>query len=192
MVLKLLLLEKRVWNDCVLYMLVPALVLFYWRGTWELCDIYFYPDSLQKSAICSMLIGYLGMAGYFFVQYVLHRYHVHYPRKENQRANDVLSVLSRVETYIVGFFVVNAWRGLWFFQDIWLIPSNPTVSAWVSHVVGVVFLISLSKLKSVYAPPAVDMNDTDHGATRLNLLSYEFPSNTSGSTDIEQNDGRKL
>lgn len=156
----------------MLYIFVPALVLCYWRGTWELCDIYFFPDSLNKSTLLSLIVGYGGMACYFMMQYFLYHIRHHNPKRENIYENIVFSALSRVETYFVGFFVVNCWRGLWFFQDIYLIPSNPTMSAWASHCIGIVFLVALSKLKSVYAPPAVEINDTDHGATRMNLLSY--------------------
>ena len=158
------------WNDLILYAVVPALTLFYWRGTWEICNIYIYPGEYVKTAWASLTIGYVGLALYFSLQYVSCRYHVNNPRESDHSLDTVIFMFSRLESYFVGFFVVNCWRGLWYLQDIYLVPTYPVLSAWLSHSVGVVFLICLRKFKSVYAPPAIDMDD---GAdARMNLLDY--------------------
>jgi hypothetical protein len=164
--------DPRCWSDLAAYLIVPTFTLFYWRGTWLLCEHYIFPNHLVRSGWGSLAIGYGGLALFFLCQYyglVGHLYHemvLPLPKKQ------FLLYCSRIESYFVGFFVVNAWRGLWLLQDIYLVPSDPTLSFWISHVLGVVVLIICQHFKSVYAPPAVYFTDTEFECTRLKFLTY--------------------
>eukprot|EP00041_Stephanoeca_diplocostata_P018425 m.385698 g.385698 ORF g.385698 m.385698 type:complete len:324 (-) comp21011_c0_seq1:445-1416(-) len=46
----------------MLHSLVSIFVVFYWRGTWVMMDVYLYPndDTVERSAWCSVAIGYGG------------------------------------------------------------------------------------------------------------------------------------
>ncbi len=42
---------------------------------------------------------------------------------------------------MIAFALVSFWRGMWGLLDIYLLPESPTLSLWVSVVIGVVVLI---------------------------------------------------
>jgi hypothetical protein len=170
--------------DFGMYAFVPVFTLFFWRGTWLLCDHYFYRDNLTASAWCSLVVGYVGSALFFAWQYCWH--YSKYKKLVDINmcsvscTKDVTAIvfllLTRLETYIVGFFTVNSWRGIWLLQDVYLLAARPLLSAWVSHTIGTVCLILLCRFKSVYAPPVVSLTDNDFSATHLALLSRDCDS----------------
>ncbi len=41
---------------------------------------------------------------------------------------------------IISFAVISFWRGIWNLMDIYLLPANEAMSAWVSLVVGLAVL----------------------------------------------------
>ena len=44
-------------------------------------------------------------------------------------------------TYVFGFIVVNAWRGLWLCQDLYIVFDElPTLSPWLSHCMWGIYL----------------------------------------------------
>lgn len=65
-----------------------------------------------------------------------------------------LYLTNSIKTYYFGFVVVNAWRGLWFFQDLYIVfPDTPMLSPWISHIVGIFVLMVLSHFQSMLGPP---------------------------------------
>ena len=44
---------------------------------------------------------------------------------------------------LIGFAVVNFWRGVWGLMDEHLLPSNYNLSLWVSVFLGIIILIIL-------------------------------------------------
>jgi hypothetical protein len=40
-----------------LWIIINISIVFLWRGTWGLIDIFFYPDNLQKSYAYSVALG---------------------------------------------------------------------------------------------------------------------------------------
>lgn len=164
-------------QDFLLYVTVPVFTLFYWRGTWQLCTHYFYSGDEERSAWCSLLVGYGGMALFFLWQCIFHQSSLKQSCDINHMFNEkgfklaLLFMLTRLESYVVGFFVVNAWRGLWLLQNIYLLPDDAFVSSWLSHIIGTVALVLLLHLKSVYAPPVIFCRDDEQSITKLSLLS---------------------
>lgn len=69
-------------------------------------------------------------------------------------------LINNLKTYYFGFIVVNAWRGLWYCQDLYIIfPDTPMLSPWVSHIGGIIMLMALAHFQSVLAPPYCHMPD---------------------------------
>jgi hypothetical protein len=180
------LLDSRCWTDLITYLIVPTFTLFYWRGTWMLCEVYIFPNNATHMAWSSLAIGYGGLGLFFIFQYYGLVGHIYdelilpFPKKQ------FLLYCSRVESYFVGFCVVNAWRGLWLLQDLYLIPSDPTLSFWISHLLGVLVLIIFQHFKSVYAPPVVYFTDSEFECTRLKLLNYSNQEEESFSIEMAQ------
>ncbi len=44
---------------------------------------------------------------------------------------------------LIGFAVVNFWRGIWGLLDEYLLPSNYELSIWISVFLGIIILIIL-------------------------------------------------
>lgn len=143
------------------FVIVPVFVLFYWRGTWLLCDAYF-PVDTKISGWWSIVIGYGGLV-------ILAVYEWLYgsifckssPSTTTQFDPFMKSLVSRTRTYIVGFLVVNSWRGLWLLQEVYLYPSHPIASAWISHGIGTAVLVLFLHLQSILAPPVLLAPDND-------------------------------
>jgi len=161
-------------KDLFIYVTVPVFTLFYWRGTWNLCDQYFYPNDLKASAWLSLAVGYIGAAIFFTWQYCFYNTALKKLFDLTIRETGIVSMLlllmGRVETYVVAYFVVNAWRGLWLLQEVYLITEHPLLSAWVSHIIGAVCLMLLGHMQSVFAPPIIMLPDSDTTAIRLKCL----------------------
>ena len=64
-----------------------------------------------------------------------------------------------LHTYVLGFFVVSCWRGVWLLQDIYILPNDRLHSAWVSHCVGFGALTLGCHFQSVLAPPGLLLGD---------------------------------
>ena len=160
---------ETVWLRYLVFIIVPVFVLFYWRGTWILVDIYTKKISLEWSGWISMLIGYGGLILFWlFETYVYKGILGHSPtqnttfevlQSSDTVTNKVFLLLSRLRTYWLGFLVVNCWRGLWLLQDVHLLPSNPLWSAWTSHSLGALVLVLFIHLNSILAPPVLYTHD---------------------------------
>ena len=174
-----MIIDQDIINDILLYVTVPVFTLFYWRGTWQICDHYFFSDDLEASAWCSLLVGYCGFGIFYVWQYLwVNSEYRRMPMFDLTRTPDtkdvqyiIVATLTRIETYIIGFLTVNCWRGIWLLQDVYLLTTNLVLSSWVSHIIGTIMLVFLLHLKSVYAPPVVYMRDKDFEPTLLSLLS---------------------
>jgi hypothetical protein len=191
-------LVKEMKRDLVRFALMPILALFYWRGTWVLCDEYLYKNDMKKTCFASLIIGYGGLVVSLFLQVyseeLLRRLSNNRAKKLHPFLEMLVFGIDRLHIYIVGFEVVNCWRGLWFLQDIYILPHSKAHSAWISHAIGVISLMILSvspyiifiplisssrcNFQSVLAPPVLLLSDNQpvpiaDGYRRLsrNLLS---------------------
>jgi hypothetical protein len=46
-----------IWKKRIEAFFVGAAIILFWRGIWNLADLYLYPDSPNISAFASMFIG---------------------------------------------------------------------------------------------------------------------------------------
>lgn len=161
---------------------VGILVTFYWRGTWILADMYFFPDSLETSAWFSVGIGFGGVVMLALPQLFQRLSESNENQTTPETASSHADILSReslslatqlrklilrfVHAYVLAFFVVNYWRGSWLLIDVHILPSNPKASAWLTHGIGVVALVVFGHFHSAIAPPGIRIADFGTEAIR--------------------------
>ena len=155
--------ERKKKNDLFYYIFYPIFALFYWRGTWNLCNLLIYQNNLLFSSIISLIIGYGGLAVSLFLQIYIKKSNLIYDLlgiEMNSRWYLYLSkLIYRFHLYLIGFYVVNCWRGLWLLQDRLILTNYPLISALISHLIGVISLFLFNYFQTVFAPPVLILSD---------------------------------
>ncbi|XP_038215074.1 uncharacterized protein LOC119834696 isoform X1 [Zerene cesonia] len=129
--------------DCVFSVtVVGSLVVFVWRGSWALLDIFLFPDDPSKSCWTSLIMGYSLVVVTFSLQVPMR-----WAAAKLQGAGRLLLV----DFYhLVSFLAtVNVWRGVWGLLDIYFYPESPKLSNWSSHIVSLALLILLNCSNSI-------------------------------------------
>ncbi|VEN47732.1 unnamed protein product [Callosobruchus maculatus] len=124
--------------DCLFSVVVVGiLVVFIWRGSWILVDIFLYPEDLTKSAWGSLVIGYVAVVTAFLLQpcakYLC----------DKASGTSRLLISDIVNLYAL-FGTVNVWRGIWNLLEIYFIPDDIVLSCWITHIVSFSLLILMS------------------------------------------------
>ncbi|XP_034827229.1 uncharacterized protein fusl isoform X2 [Maniola hyperantus] len=129
--------------DCVFSVtVVGSLVVFVWRGSWALLDIFLYPHDQVKSFWTSLVVGYSLVILTFAAQAP-----VRWAVAKLQGAPRLL--LADVYHLISFFATVNVWRGIWGLLDVYFFPDSPKLSNWSSHIASLVLLILLNCSNSI-------------------------------------------
>ncbi|XP_024936877.1 uncharacterized protein LOC107263734 isoform X1 [Cephus cinctus] len=129
--------------DCAFSVgVVGTLVVFVWRGFWVLFDIYLFPQNREYSALGSVVIGYIIVTITFVLQPLMRYVCARLKGLARLAATDAFLLLSFLGT-------VNVWRGIWNVLDLWLLPEQPELSCWITHVFCFVFLVLLNCSNSV-------------------------------------------
>ncbi|XP_006608450.1 uncharacterized protein LOC122721104 isoform X3 [Apis laboriosa] len=129
--------------DCAFSVgVVGTLVVFVWRGVWILFDLYLFPDNHEYSAIGSLAIGYVIVTMTFSLQPLMRYACARLQGLARLIVADCFLLLSFLGT-------VNVWRGIWNVLDLWLVPDNPEMSCWITHVGCFVFLVLLNCSNSI-------------------------------------------
>ncbi|XP_035663779.1 uncharacterized protein LOC118407381 [Branchiostoma floridae] len=135
-----------------------AVVLF-WRGTWEMFDLFLFPDNKQLTALSCLAIGYI----LYLVQTVLQ-----FPAMRLSRRLEkylVLQVvLEDIFNLVSAVCAVSYWRGVWLTCDLVLLPDAPTLSLLVSHAVGTGVLYLACAGRSVIVTGCVIDGEAKDGA----------------------------
>ena len=87
-----------------IFVLAP-LVVFYWRGSFQVLDIYTYPSDLALSSWINVVIGIVGTVAVNLLQGFLHT------RVNRIKVPALQLAIKRLYTYIFGWIIVNHWRG---------------------------------------------------------------------------------
>ena len=130
----------------VSFIVVPIMVVWYFRGAWGLLDHYLWGfsadgDDLNRSLGTGTAITVACLAtGSDNVMLML-------PKLSN-RWNQVLG---RLRTLVLALGAVSFWRTVWYCLDTFFVFDS---SAWLSHVVGVVGLTAMGCFSSVAASGA--------------------------------------
>ncbi|CAG4985615.1 unnamed protein product [Parnassius apollo] len=129
--------------DCIFSVaVVGSLVVFVWRGSWALLDIFLYPDDQIRSFWTSLIIGYVIVLVTFAMQvpmrWVVARLH----GAPRLLLVDIYHLISFVAT-------VNVWRGVWGLLDVYYFPDKPKLSNWSTHIISLTLLILLNCSNSI-------------------------------------------
>lgn len=129
--------------DCAFSVgVVGTLVVFVWRGVWILFDLYLFPENPEYSAVGSLAIGYLIVAVTFCLQPLM--------RYVCARLQGLIRLIVADAFLLLSFLgTVNVWRGIWIALDLWLLPDNPELSCWITHISCFVFLVLLNCSNSI-------------------------------------------
>lgn len=131
--------------------IIAPLVVFYWRGTWNLSGFYLYPNNNIHSSVASLLIGIVGHLVFTIWQRTFEKY------LDANRHRLVYYVGSRLYTAVFGFICVNCWRGGWQLIDHYSAGDMTTI-LWIT-IIAIVALIALKSLRNVVATPFVLITD---------------------------------
>ncbi|XP_061729734.1 uncharacterized protein LOC133534580 isoform X2 [Cydia pomonella] len=129
--------------DCVFSVaVVGSLVVFVWRGSWALLDMFLFPDDQLRSCWTSLLVGYALVVATFALQAPV--------RWAAARLHGAARLLLADVYHLVSFLAtVNVWRGVWGLLDIYLFPDSPKISNWCTHIVSLTLLILLNCSNSI-------------------------------------------
>ncbi|CAH1101314.1 unnamed protein product [Psylliodes chrysocephalus] len=121
--------------DCLFSILVVGtLVVFVWRGVWQLIDIFLFPNDEIFSSWSSLVLGYLVVASAFLLQPLM-KYLC-----ERLTGTTRLLIADTFVLYAL-FGTVNVWRGIWNLLNIYFLPDNLEMSCWITHWVSLIILI---------------------------------------------------
>ncbi|KAF5285639.1 hypothetical protein FQA39_LY16545 [Lamprigera yunnana] len=123
--------------DCLFSVLIiGTLVVFVWRGAWILVDIYLFPEDSIWSSWASLVLGYTIVAIAFMIQPIM-----------RWICDRITGIARLLVTDVFLFFsflgTVNVWRGIWNLLNIYFLPENKELSAWITHWVCLILLILL-------------------------------------------------
>jgi len=106
---------------------IGPLVVCYWRGTWELLDVFLYPDNKAASGWTCTAVGNIGLLCIVYAQKPLARW---------MHADNTLHWLVgyHLYTYVLGGLNVCHWRGVWVLLDHYTGVS--VLSSWTTFAIG--------------------------------------------------------
>ena len=132
--------------------LISPLVVGYWRGFWQLMDLFLWPSYILGSVLTSLLIGINGHLLFLFSQNHIKRF---FDRIQTKKI--LCWILSRLYTVVFAIFCVNHWRGVWQLWDLYTGVSWQ--SGAVSTALGVLLLVISRGVKNLVAPPFMIVPD---------------------------------
>eukprot|EP00045_Choanoeca_perplexa_P001310 m.18928 g.18928 ORF g.18928 m.18928 type:complete len:197 (-) comp10864_c0_seq1:86-676(-) len=142
---------RQAWDVFITIFVVGLSVLFVWRGSWTLFDRYLAPDDLAASAWYSLLLGVCIAVGAFLLQTFA-------PATFKDKSL-LHSIALRCILLLYAIGSVAFWRGVWYLQDVYLIPSQPELSSWTSVAIGTVVLLCCNSFRSTLASPFFTASD---------------------------------
>lgn len=131
--------------------IVAPLIVFYWRGTWNLSEIYLYPHKKIQSSVASLLIGIAGHLVFTIWQRTFEKF------LDANRHRLIFYVGSRIYTAIFGIICVNCWRGGWQLIDHYTARDMTTILS--ITFLAILALMALKSLRNVVATPFVIITD---------------------------------
>lgn len=138
------------------WLLVAPLVVSYWRGTWNLMEVYLLPGNKIHSSMASLAIGIVGHLVFTIGQ---GSFRSHF---DPDRHRLTFYCGSRLYTSVFGVVCVNCWRGGWQLIDHYTARNMMTILS--ITIFAITALMMLKTLRNVAAPPFVIVTDTtqDH------------------------------
>ena len=118
---------------------IAPLVVFYWRGTWELLNVYLFPDDQPVSGWTCLALGNVGLLCLVYLQQPLARW---------MRVDNPLHWMLgfHAHTYVLGSLNICQWRGVWILLDHY--TGVNVLSSWTSFAIGRLYNALLKRLQS--------------------------------------------
>ena len=114
---------------------IHQLVVFYWRGVWEIFDVHVSPDDHTTSALVSLIIA-IGLQSFVCLLSAV----ANFLCRSSARPKVVRWALEVVVFFFANLVAVSLWRAVWLLLDELVLPDNPGVSAGMTHAIGIVVL----------------------------------------------------
>jgi hypothetical protein len=119
--------------------IIHQLVVFLWRGAWEILDLHLFPDDPPLSAITTLVASFVLQMALCLLQPAISAL---YRGPTNSGGSGPWQRWA-VETgtfFFANLVSVSHWRGVWMLLDNFVLPSSLVASAALTHVVGLVVL----------------------------------------------------
>jgi len=111
---------------------IGPLVVFYWRGTWELLNSYLLPEHQAASGWTCSAIGNVGLLCLVYLQESLARW-----IRVDNKLHWILGC--HLYTYVLGAVNVCQWRGAWILLDYYTDVS--VLNSWLTFAIGITYII---------------------------------------------------
>jgi len=108
--------------------IIAPLVVFHWRGTWELLNVYLLPHDQAASGWICCAIGNVGIVGLVYLQKPLARW-----LRVDVSLHWILGY--HLYTYVLWFLNICHWRGAWVLLDHYTGVS--VLSSWTTFAIGI-------------------------------------------------------
>jgi hypothetical protein len=130
---------------------LPILVVWYWRGCWQLQDLYFWGLTANEHDLLVSL-GWSALLG-LICTVLASEPLVHFIPNvdEKQQYGMTLFLIGRLRTMALAVGAVSFWRIIW---TLWDLGGTTNASAWTSEVISVFLLTTMGCVSCITAPPS--------------------------------------
>ena len=158
--------EKRILNLINIHVLdvtmtfivLPILVVWFWRGSWGLFDVLLWGYESQWKLYLSLLFGMVIAFGGLFIGSLDGSF---LPSPSTSiRLYTFSFVFKRIQTAILAISTVSFWRVVWYTWDEF-IGGSTLWSGWVSHILSIGGLVLMGCMSCIVASPTVVAVDAD-------------------------------
>jgi hypothetical protein len=136
------------------FLVVPIMVVWFWRGSWLVSDYYLWGFSPERQDLSLSLVWSFIIA--FGLMFPTSETVFAFVTVKNPLA---LGLLGRLRTWLLAWGTVNLWRVVWYIWDEFL-GGTTQWSAWISHAVRVVCLTAMGCMSCIVAPASTMGVDT--------------------------------
>ena len=126
-------------------------VVGYWRGCWQLMDLYLFANNKLLSIYASFILGVAIELVFCVTQSQLTEIF------DYKKRHQLFLLVSRLYSIIFAFGCVNHWRGVWAMWDYY--TGVGWESSLISMMLGILSLIMARGLVNIGAPPFVFLTD---------------------------------
>jgi len=114
--------------------IIHQLVVFYWRGVWEIFDVHLLPEDSHTSALICLLIACTVQLLVCLIEVAANCF------CQTNRSKIIKWALEVVIFFFANLVAVTLWRGIWILLNYHFVPDNRGFSAGMTHLIGIVVL----------------------------------------------------